>query len=322
MKSFFNKQLVSRLFTLAVLVAFVWYGFSNPESFEALASVSVASLVLVGFGRLLIYVGNGFFIKWTTEAFTGKLSTGEGLYVGMLSAIGNFFGPLLGGASIRAVYLKKIHNLSYSKFTSTLMGYYLILFTVNCAFAIAGLLLIAKTQQTNALLAFFSIWLAVLILLMFARLPKRTRFKKMESRKLGKRIVNILFEIEEGWRILLKKSNLFIKLAGLAALSFSAHYLISYVEFRAIGADISLAALGLYAAILAISLLVSFTPGAIGIREAMLLVVAGTLGVTNEQILQVAIIDRGVNFLLLFLLFLLTRSKRVKKTLTSRELPV
>ena len=115
------------------------------------AEVSWYWLVVIAAARLVMIVSNGLFTKWTVEVFTKKMSLWEGFHVSVLTAVGNFFGPLFGGLGIRAVYLKKIHNLAYSKFTATLIGYYLVMFSLNSLLAIIGLVLLPQTGQTTLL---------------------------------------------------------------------------------------------------------------------------------------------------------------------------
>jgi uncharacterized membrane protein YbhN (UPF0104 family) len=51
-----------------------------------------------------------------------------------------------------------------------------------------------------------------------------------------------------------------------------------------------------------VSLLVSITPGSLGLREAIFLVTSESLGLEKETIMQMALLDRGIMFGLLFLL--------------------
>lgn len=316
------KKYLSPLITTVFILIFVYYGINNRESFKALTQVSVLSLFLVAIGKSVAYVFNGMFTKWTAEAFTRKLTIGEGVYVGILSAIGNFFGPIFGGAGIRAVYLKKIHKLSYSNFTATLLGYYLILFAANSTWAIIALLFMPSTSERNVILSFFAGFLAMLMILMFVKLPFKFQPKKEQKSNFIKKGVNIIYDIEHGWKIIIGDKKLLMRLVYLAFASFAATLFVSYVEFRSLGIMINLPSLVLYTSVASISILISLTPGAIGIRETILILVSTTLAVTNIEILQVAVIDRGVNFLLLGFLFLLTRSKKVKKMFTHRDIPV
>ena len=315
-----RKNLVAQLITFVTLGLFAWYALANLETFEGLKNVSLFALLIIALARLAVFINNGYFIKWTTEAFTKQLTTGESLYIGMLSAIGNFFGPILGGVGVRAVYLKKVYGLPLSKFTSTLLSYYIILFSSVCLAAILSLLALGQTQ--SVLMLFFVAWLGVMLVVVFGRLPNEAKIKGLFKKGLANRLVNFLYEIEKGWQLLIKNHRLTRRLIMLAILSFITQLFITFVEFRAINTELSLAALSLYTALVVVSLLISFTPGAIGIREAILILAGSIIGITNEQILQVAVIDRGVTFGLLFVLFLLTRSKKVKKALTPDELPL
>jgi uncharacterized membrane protein YbhN (UPF0104 family) len=244
-------------------------------------------------------------MKWTVEVFTGKLIFAEGLYVTVISSIGNYFGPLLGGATIRGVYLKKVHKLSYSNFISTLGGYYVVLFIVNCALAITSLAFLRDNKRTSILMLFFVVWLIALVALSFIKLrPQKVANGAKHTFK--KKIISNVYEIESGWRLLKGNNLLIIKLLLLALAGFFTVVLAGFVEFRAIGATISLPGLGLYAAVSTASMLVSFTPGAIGIKESLLLLTSVSMGVTPEQMLQVAIIDRGISFFVLGLLYVMT----------------
>lgn len=313
------KKYASTIITAGFLALFVWYGLDNKDSIASLKAVAPAALLLIAAGKLLTFLSNGLFTKWTAEAFTRKFTLGEGAYISVLSAVGNFFGPLLGGTSIRAVYLKKNYDLSYSKFTSTLMGYYLILFTANSLLALVSLFLLPRTDQTVALMLFFGVWLLVLAGFTVNKLPKREKLAFLEKTKPGRFIVKVLYEIEDGWQALVRDRKLMLRLGLVTMLSLSATLLIVFVEFSALSIAINLPAIGLYTSLVTLSLLLSLTPGAIGIREAILLIVASTIGITSHQIIQIAIIDRGVHFLLLLILFVLIRTPAVRDRMTPKK---
>lgn len=313
------KKHLSAIITLGFLGLFVWYGVTHQNLFGALTDVALWTLLLVVAGKLLLFLSNGLFVIWTAEAFTKKMNFGQGVFVTILSAVGNFFGSVVGGIGVRALYLKKYHGLPYSKFTSTLIGYYLLMFMFNSLLAVGSLLLLARTQQTGYLLAFFAVWFAVFFGLAFVRLPARQKLAFLTKNKVGRLIYKALYDIEEGWRVLLSNKRLLAKMAGLSLMSLVAIYFTSLVEFYALGIDVSWAALGLYTALVQVAMLLSITPGAIGIREAILVIIATTMGITGQEIIQVAIIDRGVHFLLLGVLFLLIRNSKIKRSLVDSQ---
>lgn len=307
------KKYTSTILTLAVVLLFVWYAWLNPELFEPLTQVGLGFLFLIIFFRVITIWSNGLFTKWTVEAFTNKLSMREGFMVAVLTAVGNFFGPLLGGMGVRAVYLKKYHQLPYSKFTATLIGYYQMMFIFNSLMAIIGLLLLARTGQSTALLLFFAAWMFGFASFAFIRLPARRRFKAIEQTRIGKVLVKIIYDIEDGWQLLLQNRRLLIRMAGLAIINLIALYFVSLLEFMALGLHINFAALALYTALVQASLLLSITPGAVGLREAMLVILAGTIGLSTQEIVQVAVLDRGIYFVMLAILMLATRHSKMRE---------
>jgi uncharacterized membrane protein YbhN (UPF0104 family) len=61
----------------------------------------------------------------------------------------------------------------------------------------------------------------------------------------------------------------------------------------------------MYTCLSGVSLLISLTPGSLGIREAVFLMTSQSLGIDETQIMQLAVLDRGIMFFLLFILLLL-----------------
>lgn len=301
------KRYTSILLTTAVLAIFIWYGLTHKEIFSDLTSIALWAMALIVIGKLINIWTTGIFTKWTVEAFTDTLGHKESFVVAVLTAIGNILGPLFGGLGIRAVYLKKFHNLDYSKFTATLIGYYLIMFLFNSLLAIAGILLLPANNQTGFLLLVFGGWFVAFFVLMFFKLPKRERLAKLERNKILRIIIKITYDIEAGWRLMISNRVLLIQMLVLAVANLAALYFVNYIEFVALGITVTPAAMMLYTAIVQASMLLSITPGAVGLREAVLLVLAGTLGITNAEIVQVAILDRGIWFVLLAVLFVIIR---------------
>lgn len=313
------KRYMSLILTLGFLALFVWYGLTHTEMFEDIFNIAIWALVLIVVGKLINIWTTGLFTKWTVEAFTDTLSQAEAFVVAVLTAIGNFFGPLFGGLGIRAVYLKKYHALPYSKFSSTLIGYYLMMFLFNSLLAVAGILLLPRGDHTTFLLLIFGGWALLFLLLMFAKLPKRERLAGLEKNKFAAKIIKTLYDIEDGWRAMVSKRKLVFQMLVLAAVNLATLYFVNYVEFTALHIQVSAASMMLYTAIVQASLLISLTPGAVGLRETILIVIGGTLGLTNEQIVQVAILDRGIYFIMLGVLFLMMRHSVFRRKMTVAE---
>lgn len=313
-----SKKLFSKLLTVVLLVLFIGYFVKNYQSFSPLLDIPLYVIVIILLIKLVRQLSNGLFIQWTVEVFTKRFSLKESIYLSTLSAVGNFLGPLLGGTTIRAVYLKKIHKLSYSFFTSTLAGYYVILFGFGSLLGLISLLFIENNPQRNGLLVFFAVWFVVMVGLIFIKLPNQNRFTNLQKNKVGNFIVTVLYSIEKGWGQIKSTKNLILKLSLLSLSGYILLFIITWIEFSAIGVDVSPAGLGLYSAISSSAILLSFTPGAIGIKEGLLILNASVMGVTNDQILQVAVIDRALMFLLLGGMYVFTHKMKNSDTADSQ----
>jgi uncharacterized protein (TIRG00374 family) len=306
------KKRISLILTAAVLLIFSMYIYNNAESFKSLTKVSIYLLVFIGLTKLTKFFFNGLFIQWTTEVFTKKFKLEESIYVAILSAVGNFFGPLFGGATIRAVYLKKVHNLSYSFFASTLTGYYVILFSIYSLLGVASLSFASRSNQSKSLLLFYICWFIFMTILMFSKLPERNKLKLLDSFRPTKYMVEVVYDIEKGWTMIVKQKKLLLRLvllgvAGLAVTGFA-----TYIEFRAIDVSLSMPALGLHTSLSATSILISITPGALGIKEGLLVLNSSIMNVTSEQVLQVAVIDRSITFIIIFILAIVSKGLKNK----------
>lgn len=296
------KKYLAGAITVLVLAVFAWYALTHQNIFTALGRVSIWLVLAIAALRLVRWFFNGLFTKITAEAFTDKFTVRESFMIAIITAVGNFFGPLFGGLGLRALYLKKYHNLSVSKFTSTLIGYYLLVFMANSLLAVASLLALTHTSQTGYLIAIFSIWFVVFFGLAFVRLPQSSRLGFLTKNRVGKLVVKLLYEIEDGWRLLLSNKILMLKTASLAVVTLAVTFFMIYLEFRALGIHAGAAAVGLYTALTQVAILLSFTPDNVGFREAILLLLATTIGVSHAQIVQVSVIDRGIQFTLLLIM--------------------
>lgn len=302
--STFIKRRASVILTAIFIMAFGVYFLLNTEDFKPLLAISLYTLLAIAFLQVLFQIVNGIFLKLSAEIFIKKMSFIEGVFVTVLSSVANFFGPLLGGASVRAVYLKKVHNLPYSKFTSTLIGYYVIFFFLSSCLALAALFSIGS-QDYMWLKLFFGGWAGFLAILMFVRLPEREKLHGLENRsKIWRFIIASIYDIEAGWKTITRSGVLLLKLTILAVASIVIMLLITHLEISAIGARVSFAGLSLYVALSVASILVSITPAGIGIRESILLITSSAIGLSGDQILQIAVIDRGVSFFVLGILYI------------------
>lgn len=269
--------------------------------------MSIVLLIFIQFLRILL---TGLFTKLTLQAFEKKITISETNYLSIVTTAGNFFGPLLGGTSIRAVYLKNKHKFQYSKFMSTLYGYYLITFTT---YSLIGMLALSVVYVQFGSLDGMKL-VGLFLLATFSAgtiaLSLPTKYGYMLS---GIRIMKLLRKqivtAVDGWGLIRKHPGLVHRLIILSVAVLGVASLESLVLYRLFSTDVFLPSVILYTALGAFSMLISITPGAIGIKEGFYLLISSTLLLDNTQVIQMATVDRSVTFIILIFMLVLTKTK-------------
>ncbi len=306
------------MLTVIFFAALIWYFLNNHEELKQLLSVPVSAIVTITLLKILGIFANGFFTKFILDAFNKKISVKETSYLAWLTSVGNFFGPILGGASIRAVYLKKKFDFEYSKFISTLYGIYIITFFVSSIVGIACVILLTYTtgmevDRYRALIVFVSI-----AFLNFCLMIIPSKYVKNIVSKISwipKRIVNMLNLMIDGWETIRQNRSLLIKLSILYLITFAIAVAQTYILYGLFVDSYSIINVLLYTVLGSLALLVSLTPGAIGIKEGILLFFTQAIALDSAQVLQIATIDRSISFLILFLSFFSIKLFKLDKNL-------
>ena len=289
--------------TIGVLAYFIYYFYNNKS--DLLAVLQIPPKYLTGIfllSALTIFV-NGVFIKVILQSFNKVITILESFYVSVISSLGNYFLPMRGGAAIRSVYLKKKYNFSYAHFVSTLYGNYIIVFLVSSFIGLLSLVLIDIKYSISSLplYFFFGVLFVVMLVLSLVKFPLE-KIKEPKRKFFGK-VVGIVKNILKGWNIIVDDKELLFSLIGLTVVNIFVTNVLFYVQFRALNIDVNLLNTVLYNALSSVSLLVSITPGSLGIREGIFSITSDILGIANEQIMQLALLDRGVSVIVLIVLF-------------------
>ena len=292
----YHRQLLGAL----VLAIFIAYFFKNKKSFELLLDVRPIFLIGVALCYVAIVFTNGLFIKYVIEPFNKKISVRESARVSLISSLGNFFASSGAGLGFRAVYLKRRHSLNYGDYMTTLYGNYLLIFIINAGLGIISLLLVSHSEglQYNGALFFFASLLITSLVLCFIRLPDS--FGKRGKTKAYKYLKGMI----AGWNRIVRNKRLLAHLSFLVSLQLGLTILIGWLEFSALNIPIGLPELLLFSVLGSLSIFISLTPANLGVKEGIYLLTASVIGITTPQIVSIALIDRGILFGTLFILWL------------------
>lgn len=299
-----KKNILSIILTITVLLLFGIYLYNNPQILIILKDISPLSLIIIMILFLLLFLLEGVFIKVTLNIFDKHIDLKEAYYLSTISRIGNYLLPMRAGAIFRATYLKNKYQFEYSKFLSTLYAYYILLFLLNSFLALSVLLfkyLSISIFYPAISLFFLLLFFTTLFVILFRKTVATREGKGLKYINKGILIFN---KFLSSWDMIVKRKNLFLYLLFITMGNILINGIIFYVEFLTLKININILDIVLYTCLSGVSLLVSITPGSLGLREAIFLFTSESIGLSQDQIMQLAFLDRGVLFLLLLILLI------------------
>ncbi len=274
------RRYIGIVIFLATAVVFYWYVHSHPSSLKPLKQVPfpIILVILLLYGLFLL---TNFFITIVTIRLCNKTyPLVPSLQLTIYSTLVNFFGPLQSGPGFRAIYLKSKLGIKIKDYTAATLLYYLCFATVSLAMMFTAVRPIISLLIIGPLALIGYYWLR----------------SKSTSQKLSA-ILAILI---------------------LTTVQLLLVSLIYYIELRSTGLRPSLSSTFAYTGSANLALFVSFTPGAIGIRESFIYFARSLHGISTDHILSASLLDRSVYILFLLILFVLSSSLHLKDRLSPK----
>jgi uncharacterized protein (TIRG00374 family) len=313
-----KKQFTKKTLGLTISLLFIAYILVNRHAiFGTLKDLSIGYLIIVAIGQLGIQVFNALLMRSTLEPLGKQVGMFEAFRLTTVASFINFFTPVIGGASVRAVYLKTRHGLAYSSFISAVYANYLIIFLVSFLIGLAGLLNIpgATNNRAGKIVAlFFLVGIAGSIFFMlvghrFTNLLRRSSFRSRWARKT---VHNIML-VDDGWGAIRKNPQAILFMGIWSACTMLSVVLVYWAAMKSIGLQPTLGVSVMYAALAIVGLLFNITPGSIGIRETVFAAVYSITAITAQQVVAFSLVDRTVQLLLLGAGWLLFNQAVMKK---------
>lgn len=304
------KNKVRLLVTALVLVIFAVYFVVNIDKFRPLRDIEGWLLILIGLGDISIIMANGLFTKFILRPFGKSISLAESFYVSLISSVGNFFAPAGAGFAFRAVYLKRKHGLPYSDYVSVLFGNYIIVFLINSTFGLFSLwLLRSRANHQYAIITF--VLATIFIVSLLLTIIKVPGLETVQTKnRAAAYLLNVFHKISIGWRKIVAHPKLLLQLSAVTVLNLALTIFITWMIILSLNLHVGFAALVLFSVLGSLSLFVNITPANLGVKEAIYLFSSTVLGFSIWQILLIALIDRGVQFIVLLLLWLSSSKMR------------
>ncbi|MBI4844706.1 MAG: flippase-like domain-containing protein [Nitrospirae bacterium] len=292
------KENAARAAGVLLLLFFLWwfagYFLKHREDFRILFELDSGHILLLALLNSAFLFINGISLKVLVRASGVAIGSFESFGISVLSSLGNYITPYSGGAGFRAIYLKKRHGLSYADFAAGFAGSYIINYLIVSA---AGIFCLVRIYYNygifSPLLAFFFAGLFLFLASVMIFTPSFKNTAWFLSGPFGRALC--------GWDAVRKNRPVLFKLAAISLINMAVSTAILLTAFNAAGVKAEPAKALLMNLLYSLSLLISITPGSVGIAEAVLIFSGRAVGISTAESLIASIMIRAVQASLLFL---------------------
>ncbi len=308
------RNKLTGLLILFIISPFIMYMATYTEPIEIVKEINPEDIFIMAVLSSLLLLLNSILLKVLLHQFNLRLSLSECFGITSLTSMGNYFIAFGGGALGKALYLKRRHDFPYSAFLASISA--------------TGLLdlLLASILGTAAVIigdyslgALSSPMLSVFIFLGGAALF--IIFCSFELPSGNGKILNILNDVSDGWRLIKKDCILMSKIILLLLISYALMFAELFFSYRAFSINIGIPSVMLIAIISVLSGIIRIVPANIGVQEGVIALSSQILGLGFSQGLLAAGLSRAITATLVifygcfFGLFLL--KDRAKKCIPS-----
>ncbi|MFI4872553.1 MAG: YbhN family protein [Phycisphaerales bacterium JB061] len=280
--------------TVLMAVGIAWYVRANWESFKSVRLVDPWMVALLGALMAARMTLRGVFQWQAMRSVGAKIGLVETLKLNYAGLMLNQTMLLPVGSGYRAVYMRRVHELPYKLFASTMAALYIYFLAMS---SLLGLVAIAWLGAQGAeimppaVAALAVIFLGCVALVAFPKLlPK--------SGSLAKKVDRVL----EGWHAIVGSPRLIASATFVVFVSMAVSVLAMLVAFRAFAVEMDTPGALLLMSSQRVGSFIRLTPGAVGFQEMVSVYYAEMLAVTAVQAAVVLGLTRVVGMVVGLLL--------------------
>jgi uncharacterized protein (TIRG00374 family) len=288
------RKLLFYILQVSVFGLLVWYLYQNRQVFHSLANIQWQHILWIALLEIASFT-TGICINYMMIHRLNEKVTFLDSF--LLQYANNFLNRILptigGGATFRAIFLKKKYQFPYAQFASTVAGLYVISFSSTALIAISCLLIIYHRLQVFnwiLFLAFSGILAATLsIIFITPNIPHSDN-----------KALRILHNIIEGWKSIKKDWRFVLLYTGLsiAIILFSA--LQTYFSYIALGVKTTFLPMLFLSTLGIIIAFLNFTPDGIGVKEGLYIFSTELVVIPNNILVLGSMILRGISLFTTF----------------------
>jgi len=288
------RSILSIVLLLVIAILVLLFLREHPIKFNNLLNVSFFYIVILILLTITNMGINGYGMNLILfTLYDIKLTMKEWFGLASITSFGNYITPFRGGASARAVYLKKRHKLPYTSSVTTFAVTHITLFLVAGILGIftnIAAYLIYNIFNIGILMLFILIFVVSLMIILFSPTLPKTRYK----------FINYFVRVINEWKEFSSRKRLILKIGILNLFFVLFSTLRIYLIFLALGNTFPLI-LCLYIALLSfLADLLAITPANLGVREAVIVFSSKLVGANLTLGVYVAAINRAISIIVVF----------------------
>ena len=279
------KKLLAVLVFTGVMGAIGFYLLRHREEFHLITRVSTGAVFVLSVFTVIASLCYAVQLKIVLDHYGLRLTLLDCFGISRATSFADLWLPFGGASSLKAVYLKKFHDLRYSSFIASMGIAQMMKVMVNSMAAIV-LLTLAGVKTTTLLPA-----AAGAILLVTLAFFLGAHKIDIEFFRISRHLKTLM----EEWQKIRADHRTMHKLILLNLAFFSLNCLLINSAFRSFGVGIPSAACGLIASFTIIAGVINLVPANLGIREAVVMASSSMLGTGINEGLHAAALMRIVS---------------------------
>lgn len=285
-RTFRWRPVVEQAVGILILVAVGWYFWERRDTVAQIVDVSLYVLVALTVGVLLSWIVVAWQSYLLFRAQGIEIGFLENLIVATATGFGNYL-PMRVGTLIRIRYMKQVHGMRYARFGS-MTGMRIVL--MQSATGLLGLIGVAGLWATQGTI---SLVLAGLFLAIFV--VSAAAFSLRVPRATGSGLVRRVWnDFIEGFEVTRARPGIALQVMGLVMVQYALLAWRLQVSLAAVGVEASFFLLAMLGPLTALVSALAFTPGGLGIREALIGYVTYEVGMSFDIGMIAGAVDRAV----------------------------
>ena len=281
------------LFSLALIGAFIYYLYANTDKYLSLLRLSPLPLALIFMLSLTTPFLNGSINTLMYRGLGTDLSRQEGFLLAAASSLANQL-PVSGGVVTKAYYLKRMHGLSYTKYISSMLA---IFFCTIATYGLLGLTILISWVLLDNMRVSPVLWVGFGGMALGALIF----WLPLERLHIPGTLTTWIQQAMEGWTLISQNPVLIVKLLAVQTTMMSLLAVRYWLAFHMLSQSVSIGQVILFSSGSILTNLVSFAPGGLGVREAIVAGIASALGFDAGTSVVAVGLDRLVSTLVIML---------------------